>query len=141
MKFVRLVFVAGSLALAGCANMTFDAPPNQCELGDDALVRDVLYFGRNRPTGGIVSDLDWQQFLGQVVTARFPEGLTVVEATGQWRGESGTVEQEKAEVVTIMHDGGDNARDAVRQVAEEYKRRFKQEAVLRERAVICARFQ
>jgi hypothetical protein len=112
-----------------------------CEIGDTALVRDVVYFGRNRPDGGTVSDAEWQGFLNEVVTPRFPAGLTVVEAVGQWRGESGTVEQERSEVVTLLHAGDEPARRAVAEVASEYKRRFRQEAVLRERMATCARFE
>jgi hypothetical protein len=112
-----------------------------CAVGDTALVRDVVYFGRNRPGGGAVSDAEWQTFLGEIVTPRFPSGLTVVDATGQWRGASGAVEQERSEIVTVFHGGDDAARRAVEEVAAEYKRRFQQEAVLRERTATCARFE
>jgi hypothetical protein len=112
-----------------------------CEVGDSSLVRDVLYFGRNRPAGGIVTDAEWQQFLDEVVTPRFPAGLTVLEATGRWRGESGRVEQEEAEMLTLFHSGSESARRAVVEVVSEYKRRFQQEAVLRERSRTCARFE
>lgn len=112
-----------------------------CEIGDTALVRDVVYFGRNRPDGGTVSDAEWQGFLDEVVTRRFPAGLTVVEAVGQWRGGSGAVERERSEVVTLLHAGDEPARRAVAEVAAEYKRRFRQEAVLRERMATCARFE
>src|SRR4051812_753030 len=54
-----------------------------CTAGDTAMVRDVVYFGRNRPGGGTVNDADWQRFLDEVVTPRFPNGLTVVDATGR----------------------------------------------------------
>jgi len=130
------------LLAAGCSEyMTFEAPNNQCDLGDDPMVRDVIYFGRIRPGGGVVSDAEWQQFLGDVVTSKFPDGLTVVDATGQWKGANGAVEQERAEVVTILHNGDLPARKAVKEISQEYKLRFKQEAVLRERVVICASFQ
>jgi hypothetical protein len=112
-----------------------------CAAEGSAMVRDVIYFGRNRPDGGIVSDADWQMFLNEVVTPRFPAGLTVVHAVGQWKGESGVVEQERSEMVTLMHDGGADARTAVADLAAEYKRRFRQEAVLRERTRTCARFE
>ena len=115
-------------------------PAASCEAGDTALVRDVLYFGRNRPDGGQVSDADWQAFLDEVVTPRFPGGLTVVEATGQWKGQSGQVERERAEVVTVLHAGDAPARRAVEEIAAEYKRRFQQEAVLRERTTACTHF-
>jgi hypothetical protein len=65
----------------------------------------------------------------------------VVDATGQWRGASGAVEQERSEIVTVFHGGDDAARRAVAEVAAEYKRRFQQEAVLRERTATCARFE
>jgi hypothetical protein len=94
-----------------------------------------LYFGRNRPGGGTVDDAEWRTFLNQVLTRRFPAGLTVVNATGQWKGESGVVEQEQSNVVTIYHAGDAASNQAVREVALEYKRRFGQEAVLREREV------
>ena len=105
------------------------------------MVRDVLYFGRNRPDGGVVSDADWHGFLDEVVTPRFPAGLTVVEAVGQWKGESGVVEQERSEIVTLLHTGSAAARQSVAELAAEYKRRFRQEAVLRERMTTCARFE
>jgi hypothetical protein len=104
------------------------------------MVRDVLYFGRNRPTGGVVSDGEWQRFLDEVVTPRFPAGLTIVAGDGQWRGQNGTLEHEQAEIVTLLHGGDARARRAVAEVVAEYKRRFQQEAVLRERTPTCARF-
>jgi hypothetical protein len=67
--------------------------------------------------------------------------LTVVTATGLWTGKSGVVEQERSEVVTVFHSGDAAARRAVSDVAAEYKRRFQQEAVLRERIPTCARFE
>jgi hypothetical protein len=135
------------LAVAACAA---GPPPSEapapavaatCAVGDTALVRDVVYFGRNRPGGGTVSDADWQRFLDEVVTPRFPSGLTVVEATGQWRGQSGVVERERSEVVTVFHGSDDASHRAVAELTAEYKRRFEQEAVLRERSATCARFE
>jgi uncharacterized protein DUF3574 len=112
-----------------------------CALGDTALVRDVVYFGRNRPGGGSVSDADWKSFLDEIVTPRFPAGLTVIEATGQWQGRSGVVEQERSEVVMLLHAGDEAGRQAVAEIAANYKRRFDQESVLRERMPTCARFE
>ena len=139
----RLFMVGAVIVIVGCAGR---APPSttpspSCAIGDTALVRDVLYFGRNRPGGGAVTDEEWQAFLDQVLTPRFPAGLTVVAATGQWKGKSGLVEQERSEVVTVFHSGDEAARRAVMEVVVEYKRRFQQEAVLRERMPTCARFE
>ncbi|HEX5574346.1 MAG TPA: DUF3574 domain-containing protein, partial [Gemmatimonadales bacterium] len=76
------------VVLSGCAASrtpdTSTAP--SCAVGDTVLVRETLYFGRNRPGGGTVSDAEWKAFLVEVVTPRFPLGLTVQKATGQWKG-------------------------------------------------------
>jgi hypothetical protein len=134
--------LAVSAGLAACAGGAAQgpAPVARCEVGDSAMVRDVLYFGRNRPSDGTVSDAEWQAFLNEVVTPRFPAGLTVIAASGQWRGQSGSVEQEQSEIMTLFHGGSEAARRAVQDIMAEYKRRFQQEAVLRERTPTCTRF-
>jgi hypothetical protein len=144
---VRLGSTLALVAMAACAGrpapVAAPAPVTAaaCAVGDTAMVRDVVYFSRNRPGGGTVVDADWQRFLDEVVTPRFPYGLTVVDATGQWRGQSGVVEQERSEIVTVFHAGDAASRQAIADVAAEYKRRFQQEAVLRERSATCARFE
>jgi hypothetical protein len=136
--------LAACLIGAACAHSGAAAPiPSAaaCAIGDTALVRDLVYFGRNLPGGGTVSDAEWLGFLDSVVTPSFPNGFTVVEGTGQWKGRSGTVERERSAIVTFLHTGSAADRDRVAQVAHEYKRRFHQEAVLRERTAACARFE
>lgn len=127
----------------GCVPAPLPAAPQRlrsCEPGDTAMVRDVIYFGRNRPEGGVVTDAEWEGFLDSVVTPRFPAGFTVVEAEGHWRGATGVIERERTEVVTLLHPGDERSRLAVAEVAAEYLDRFHQEAVLRERLEACARF-
>src|SRR5262245_56114933 len=51
-------------------------------------VRTTLYFGLTRPKGA-VSELEWQLFVRDEVGTRFPEGLTVWDADGQWRTPAG----------------------------------------------------
>jgi hypothetical protein len=137
-----LFLICVSVALGGCAARAADTTPSPaCAVGDSALVRNVLYFGRNRPDGGAVTDEEWRGFMSQVLTPRFPAGLTVVSAVGQWQGKSGTVQRERSEVVTIFHPENEAARRALDEVAAEYKRRFQQEAVLRERTPTCVRFE
>lgn len=38
----------------------------------------------------MVSDEDWRAFLAAEVTPRFPDGLTVIDAAGQWRDGAAT---------------------------------------------------
>jgi Protein of unknown function (DUF3574) len=130
------------LALAGCASSSLPLRPSEgaCEAGDQSMVRDTLYFGRNRPNGGRVREAEWRQFLNDVITPRFPDGLTVMKATGQWRNASGQIEREASEVVTVLHSGDLTARGKISEIMAAYRQRFEQEAVLRERATTCARF-
>lgn len=141
---MRWLVLSACLAGAACTRPAVAGPTPAtalCAAGDTALVRDLVYFGRNRPDGGTVSDAEWVGFLDSVVTPSFPNGFTVVEGTGQWKGQSGAVERERSAIITFLHTGSSADRDRVAHVAGEYKRRFHQEAVLRERTPACARFE
>jgi hypothetical protein len=94
-------------------------------------VSDRLYFGRSIPGGGFVSEADWTGFLRDVVTPRFPEGLTVWAARGQWRDSSGVIVQERSFVLELIHPADARLDASVAEIIAEYKHRFRQEAVLR----------
>lgn len=99
-----------------------------------------MYFGTAMP-GGTVSEDAWAAFLRDSATPRFPQGLTVWRAAGQWRapGPEG-IGREAAYVLSIVHGDDDASNAAVRAIAAEYKARFSQEAVLRTRSAVCAAF-
>lgn len=99
-------------------------------------ILDRIYFGRLIGSSGMVTDGDWETFLAEVVTPRFPEGLTTWHAQGQWRDSTGTVIREQSFLLEIIHPATPGADRAVRDVMAEYKHRFKQEAVLRVRTPI-----
>ena len=89
-----------------------------------------LYFGMNKPAGGAVSEHEFNQFLQQEISPRFPKGLTLFAAKGQWQGAKGTVEQENSRVVEIVCDDTAENRDKVATIAAKYKALFGQEAVV-----------
>ena len=123
-----LVPFATALLLAACASR--QAAP----LADPAgavTISDRLFLGRDIPGGGTVSDADWAAFLEDVVTPRFPQGLTVWRADGQWRDDAGRTVREPVLVVEVLHPPGAEHDRAVSEIADEYRRRFRQEAVLR----------
>src|SRR5262249_11578696 len=64
------------------ARVSYPAAPSP--LASRALVTDRIFFGRAIPGGGSVSEEEWATFLAEVVTPRFPDGLTVWRAEGQW---------------------------------------------------------
>jgi len=98
-----------------------------------------LFFGRDIAGGGVVSDADWQCFLDQEVTPRFPDGLTVEEASGQWKGADGIV-REKSKRLTIVLVGAAGEEAKLSAVRDAYKRRFQQDAVLLVERQACAAF-
>lgn len=123
------------LLLAACA--ATQAPG--CAPGEARAVSDLMYFGTARPDG-VVSPEAWAEFLRTAVTPRFPKGLTVWRASGQWLGADGTLTQEGSFVLSLLHSGEDGDEAAVRSIAAEYKARFSQEAVLRVRSRVCTAF-
>jgi hypothetical protein len=130
-----VIFVAG--ALAGTAVYAQRRPTDpQCGTAS-AQVRTTLYFGLSKQKGS-VSELEWQMFLRDEVTTRFPEGLTVWEAEGQWRQSDGTIGHERSKVLLLVHPDTPAARTSVQSVIERYRKGFDQESVLWETARVCA---
>jgi hypothetical protein len=74
------------------------------------------------------------------VTPRFPQGLTVWEADGQWRRPDGRIGRERAKVLLLVHDDTPEVRVALGAIVTMYKRSFQQESVLWETARVCAAF-
>ena len=135
MKRLALVMVL-TAQLMGCS--TALAP--RCAAGLEARVIDTLYFGTGMPAGGRVSPTDWQRFIDEEVTPRFPDGLTAWPASGQWRGGDGRIAQEPSYVLTLVHGGDARADAAVAALSARYKALFRQEAVLRVRSSGCVGF-
>ena len=115
---MRRTVIALSLFLSACASMP-------ARYGVEG-VSDRLYCGLSIPGGGEVTDADVEKFVDEVVTPRFPEGFTMWTATGSWKGE-----EEKTLVLEFLHPYGRRFDDNVREIADEYRRRFRQEAVMR----------
>jgi Protein of unknown function (DUF3574) len=97
-------------------------------------VHDRLFFGLGTPDG-IVSDGAWAQFLAEIVTPRFPDGLTVVDAVGQWRAAGQRdVTVEPSRVVEIAHDDSPETNRHIREMVAIYKQQYHQDSVMLTRA-------
>ena len=102
-------------------------------------VSELLYFGTAQPEG-VVSAQEWADFLDKVITPRFPQGLSVWPAAGQWQSADGTLVRENTWVLHVLRPESDTAEQAMASIMTLYKTRFQQEAVLRVQSRVCVSF-
>lgn len=142
---LRLVALAVALALgvSGCghkypARFPSSAPAVE---GDAAhpvratgWVETKLYFGlgpADHSEQGI-SEAKWREFLDREVTPRFPDGLSVVDAYGQWRGKGQRQpERERSKVLILAYPDGPENRTKIEAIRAAWKKMTGDESVLR----------
>jgi hypothetical protein len=94
-------------------------------------IRTELYFGTAKP-GGVVTEAQFAAFVDEVVTPRFPDGLTLLTGYGQFRMSTGEIKQEMSHVLILFYPpGGRNSNKFIEEIRQIYKMRFEQESVLR----------
>ena len=133
-RIASILVVSCAAFQAACSGL---AP--LCTISQQRMITETLYFGLAKPNGQ-VSEEDWRTFLAEVVTPRFPRGLTVWAASGQWKSEAGPIVREPSYILNIVHDGNATADAAIISIVDAYKRKFRQEAVLRAQSSACVSF-
>jgi len=94
--------------------------------------RTELFFGTSRPDGTVVTDDKFKRFLDSQVTPRFPDGLTLLTGSGQFKNSSGVIIQEKSKLLILLYPLTDtDASNRIEAIREIYKQMFQQESVLR----------
>jgi len=122
---MKALTLAALLATAACA-------PAIQSRGMQQVVTERLYFGRYMAQTLGVTDSAWAVFVTDVVSARLPSGFTFWGAEGEWRGADGRSVREPSFVVEVVHPAGSAAVEAaIVAIIAEYKKRFRQESVLR----------
>jgi hypothetical protein len=116
-----------------------DIPSDSLAYGDIAMQTD-LYFGLSRSDGGMVSENEWRGFLDSTITPRFPDGLTVLDVRGQWRGADGRIITEPSKVVILIHPANTLRDGAIEEIRELYRKRFMQESVMRISRYVWVKF-
>ncbi len=95
------------------------------------FIKDELYFGLTKPGGETVSESEWQEFVNDVITPHFREGLTILNGDGQFLNSSGILIQEKSKIVILIHENRPEKNRAIENIIKTYKHTFQQESVLR----------
>ena len=125
--FAHAVAAVGlAIVLSGTAH----AQSMECRGGQKSQQVAELSFGR-RIVGHIgVRETQWMQFVDNEITPRFPDGLTVFDAAGQWRDPaSKRIVRESSKIVLIILPGNADDIPRLNEITETYKRRFKQQSV------------
>lgn len=110
------------------------------QLHGTLLMRTELVFGMSRSSGAAITEAEFQEFIDARVTARFPDGLTVMNGNGQFKTANGTIIQEKAKLLVLLYPFSAKSSRLVEEIRADYKGQFQQESVLRIDMEMCASF-
>ena len=142
-SLLLLAGCAPGLPLPGPSSVTSLLPEDaiSCPPLVEAAWEARLYFGRSARDGGELSDAEWQRFLAEEVTSRFPDGLTVLDGYGQWRsGEDAPIEREGTKLLVIVVPDIGEALPKLRALSGIYKVRYDHESVLLSYQPVCVQF-
>ncbi len=118
--------VAASAAPSSAEVSAAQASPGEIWKGTE------LFFGTGKPDGGEVTDKEFAAFSDQEITPAFPDGFTRLDGNGQWRGGSGSIVREHSHVIIVLYPFGDQAANGrIETIRTGYKKKFRQESVLR----------
>jgi hypothetical protein len=125
------------LLVAGCAGVGGPV----CPAGQHPMRLAQLFFGQNIGGKPGVSDAQFRKFTDEELTPRFPDGLTVLDGGGQWKGADQKLIREASKVVVLVlpRHGGDTLRK-LGEVRAAYVARFHQDSVLMVTQTACGAF-
>ena len=139
-KFVRYLFplwVLVAFAGPGCATKpAATTPPPVVSEAGSSWMRTELYFSIGEWTETSLNteaEARWQDFLDREVTPRFPDGLSVIDVYGQWRGaQAGAlVQRERSRLLVVMHPDSPEASAKIDAIREAWKKLTGDKSVLR----------
>lgn len=126
--------LSAALTFGGCA-LQPNVQPTQ-----EGWQRCELFFGQSIPGGGVVGRAEWQAFVDREVTPRFPQGLTVLQAEGQWRNAQGGIDREASRVLLLLLPPEAARGPQMDELRSRYRQQFQQEAVAQACAAADVRF-
>ena len=135
-SFALFIVLASAQLLSACMML-----PQACAPPAESMVTAELLFGRNIGDRLGVSDAAFADFLAREITPRFPDGLTAVDARGQWRdSERGRIVREPSKLVLLIFRDDATKRESLTTIVEAYKNKFRQQSVLSSLRTSCVTF-
>ena len=87
-------------------------------------------FGRNVGSELGVSEELWTDFVASEITPRFPHGLTIDDALGQWRdAETNEIVKELSKELHVIVPDDTETYEKIDSIVAAYQERFQQQAV------------
>lgn len=118
-----------------------NSPATACNAPQRPMQQIELMFGSGAAGHLRVGEAAWSRFLAREITPRFPDGLTVLEAAGQWRDPGGrAVVRERSKMVIIVTADNAAAHDRIAMIVAAYKQQFRQRSVGVISHSVCAAF-
>ena len=137
MALLTLLAAILLLALAGC--VAAEPAEESCPEGFERYVEFQLFFGLHDGAGNRVSEAEWEAFLADTVTPRFPAGMTIIDVNGQWQEPSGNIQREETKLLMGLLDATDGeGLRLINEISDEFVRRFDQDPVFRMVNEVCA---
>jgi hypothetical protein len=129
----RLVFlpvISFVVLLVAPTHVTAQTPTLSCHGTQSPKNVAELMFGRDIGNHIGVSETAWVRFVAREMTPRFPDGLTITDAIGQWRDrDSGKIVREPSKHVEIVLSGNEDDEARLDAIVAAYKQQFHQQAV------------
>ena len=100
-----------------------------------------LFFGRNIPGRGPLTEAEWTDFAATVVTPNFPDGFTVFDGSGQWRNpQTGRIASDPTRILLVAAKRSPDLAGRLTAVIDAYKTRYRQQSVGTITRDACAAF-
>lgn len=107
---------------------------------DERWIKTRLYMGRDIDGDKLgVSDSAWAAFLDKEIRTRLPDGFSVADVYG-YSATDNPNHEKWTKVLILLHDGSEEKRAALAEIAEAYLAQNSQHSVLRSETVACVKF-
>lgn len=116
--------------IGGVAALPVDGPRAVPTAEAVKMIRSELFLGMSRKDGQPIAASEVSAFFDEEVVSRFPAGTTLVSANGTYGSRTTGIIHEQSLLLTILHSSELASWTKIQELAEIYKTRFQQEAVM-----------
>jgi hypothetical protein len=123
------------MALSGCAAspepIASQTASYTCLLpAEQRMLVAELFFARGINGREPLTDAEWAEFAGQIITPNFPDGFTVFDGEGQWRNpQTGHIGGGRTKILLVAAKREPDLARRLMAVIDAYKTRFQHQSV------------